>query len=145
VPRRYMTTMVALAVACAAVQLASAQQQSGDSGPLVIPRVKLDDFRARHASRSILVVDVRDEFSYKVGHIPGSINVPLPVVEERASEVRERAGQRPVVTYCSCPSEQTAASAAVALAKHGVTNVSVLVGGYPEWVATGGAVERGER
>jgi 3-mercaptopyruvate sulfurtransferase SseA len=84
VPRRYMTTMVALAVACAAVQLA-AQQQSGDSGPLVIPRVKLDDFRARHASGSILVVDVRDEFSYKVGHIPNSINVPLPAVEARAS------------------------------------------------------------
>lgn len=144
-PRRHMTTMVALALACAAVQFASAQQPSTNSGPLAIPRLKLDDFRARHATGSILVVDVRDEFSYKVGHIPGSISIPLPVVDERASEVRERAGQRPVVTYCSCPSEQTAASAAVALAKHGVTNISVLVGGYPEWVATGGAIERGER
>ena len=47
------------------------------------------------------------------------------------------------MTYCSCPSEQTAASAAVALWKLGITNVSVLVGGYPEWVATGGAVEKG--
>jgi rhodanese-related sulfurtransferase len=91
----------------------------------------------------VLVVDVRDEFVYRMGHIPGAMSVPLAQVDRRADEVRTRAGRKPVVTYCSCPSEQTAASAAVALSKLGITNVSVLVGGYPEWVSTGGAVEKG--
>jgi rhodanese-related sulfurtransferase len=143
VPHRQMTTIVAIVVALASVQNARAQHPQESAGPVAIPRLKLDDFRARHASGSILVVDVRDELSFKAGHIPGAISVPLTAIVQRANEVRDLAGRRPVVTYCSCPSEQTAASAAVALAKHGVTNVSVLVGGYPEWVATGGAVERG--
>ncbi|HYN10271.1 MAG TPA: rhodanese-like domain-containing protein [Vicinamibacterales bacterium] len=109
-----------------------------------IPRLTLEEFRVRQAAGSVLVVDVRDEFVFKAGHIPGAMSVPLAEIDRRAGEVRTRAGQRPVVTYCSCPSEQTAASAAMSLSKLGIANVSVLVGGYPEWVATGGAVERGE-
>ena len=118
-------------------------QQTSPGPPHAIPRLRLDDFRARHAAGSVFVVDVRDEIVFRNGHIPGALNVPLPQIDLRASEVRTRAGQRTIVTYCSCPSEQTAASAAVALSKLGVTNVSVLVGGYPEWVSTGGAVEKG--
>jgi rhodanese-related sulfurtransferase len=118
----------------------AAAPQSSDAP--VIPRLKLEDFRIRHAAGAVLVVDVRDEFVFKAGHIPGAINVPLAEIDRRVDEVRARAGTRQVVTYCSCPSEQTAASAAVTLAKRGIADVSVLVGGYPEWVATGGAVER---
>jgi rhodanese-related sulfurtransferase len=121
----------------------SAADQAAPEAAQAIPRLKLEEFRARHASDSVLVVDVRDEFVFKAGHIPGAMSVPLAEIDRRAGEVRARAGQRPVVTYCSCPSEQTAASAAVTLSKLGLPNVSVLVGGYPEWVATGGAVERG--
>ena len=118
-------------------------QQTLPGPPRAIPRLRLDEFRARHAAGSVLVVDVRDEIVFRNGHIPGAVNVPLSEIDRRAAEVRTRAGQRAIVTYCSCPSEQTAASAAVALSKLGVTNVSVLVGGYPEWVSTGGAVEKG--
>jgi ArsR family transcriptional regulator len=113
------------------------------AGPDAIPRLRLEQFRAQHAAGSVLVVDVRDEFVYRMGHIPGAMSVPLAEIDRRAEDVRARAGRKPVVTYCSCPSEQTAASAAVALSKRGITNVSVLVGGYPEWVSTGGAVEKG--
>jgi ArsR family transcriptional regulator len=120
-----------------------AQQPAGHSAPDAIPRLRLEQFRAQHTAGSVLVVDVRDEFVYRMGHIPGAMSVPLAQVDRRADEVRTRAGRKPVVTYCSCPSEQTAASAAVALSKLGITNVSVLVGGYPEWVSTGGAVEKG--
>jgi rhodanese-related sulfurtransferase len=120
-----------------------ADEQTATDAPHVIPRLKLEEFRGRHAAGSVLVVDVRDEFVFKAGHIPGAMNVPLGDIDRRAGEIRARAGGRRVVTYCSCPSEQTAASAAVTLAKSGVPNVSVLVGGYPEWIATGGAVERG--
>jgi ArsR family transcriptional regulator len=101
------------------------------------------EFRGLNAAGSVLVVDVRDELVFRVGHIPGAMSVPLAEIERRAGEVRDRARDRRIVTYCSCPSEQTALAAAVALWKRGVTSVSVLVGGYPEWVATGGAVEKG--
>jgi ArsR family transcriptional regulator len=120
-----------------------AQQAPGHAAPDAIPRLRLEQFRPQHAAGLVLVVDVRDEFVYRMGHIPGALNVPLAEIDRRAGEVRGRAGRKPVVTYCSCPSEQTAVSAAVALWKLGITSVSVLVGGYPEWVSTGGAVEKG--
>ena len=118
-------------------------QQLSSSEPSSIARLGMDEFRKLHTAGAVLVVDVRDELVFKAGHIPKAVSVPLAEIERRIAEVRERARDRPVVTYCSCPSEQTALSAAVALWKRGVTNVSVLVGGYPEWVATGGAVEKG--
>lgn len=120
-----------------------ASQQAAPVQPDTIPRLRLEDFRSRQASGSVLVVDVRDEFVFRAGHIPGAISVPLADIEKHAPDLRVRAQQRIVVTYCSCPSEQTALTAAVALWKTGLTNVSVLIGGYPEWVATGGAVEKG--
>ncbi len=120
-----------------------ASQQATPAQPDAIPRLKLEDFRSRKASGSVLVVDVRDEFVFRAGHIPGAISVPLADIEKHAPDLRGRAQQRLVVTYCSCPSEQTALTAAVALWKSGLTNVSVLIGGYPEWVATGGAIEKG--
>lgn len=118
-------------------------QQSSSSEPSSIARLGMDEFRKLHTADSVLVVDVRDELVFKAGHIPGAASVPLAEIERRAGEVRERARDRPIVTYCSCPSEQTALSAAIALWKRGVTSVSVLMGGYPEWVAAGGVVQKG--
>jgi 3-mercaptopyruvate sulfurtransferase SseA len=135
-------SMVISAGAVGMPAIVVATQQTPSGAPHLIPRLRLEEFRARHAAGSVLVIDVRDELVFRNGHIPGAMNVPLSEIDRRASEIRTRAGQRTIVTYCSCPSEQTAASAAVALSKLGVTNVRVLVGGYPEWVSTGGAVEK---
>jgi rhodanese-related sulfurtransferase len=137
--REYLSVCFGVLLVC----VGSVDARQTTAGPPSVPRLSLDAFRVRHPSGSILVVDVRDELVFKVGHIPGAINVPLGEIDRRAAEVGARAGQRAIVTYCSCPSEQTALTAAIALWKSGITNVSVLVGGYPEWVATGGAVEKG--
>jgi rhodanese-related sulfurtransferase len=138
--RLYLSMIVGVLVTC--VGSISAQRPEV-IGPASVPRLSLSDFRGRLPSGTLLVVDVRDELVYRAGHIPGAISVPLAEIEKHALDLRGRAQQRLVVTYCSCPSEQTALTAAVALWKSGLTNVSVLIGGYPEWVATGGAIEKG--
>jgi rhodanese-related sulfurtransferase len=117
--------------------------RQSSSEPASVARLEMDEFRKLHTAGSVLVVDVRDELVFKAGHSPGAVSVPLAEIERRVADVRERARDRPIVTYCSCPSEQTALSAAIAFWKRGVINVSVLVGGYPEWVAAGGAVQKG--
>jgi rhodanese-related sulfurtransferase len=123
--------------------LAAVAQQTGNVGePRVPPRVSIGDFRKMHAAGAVLVVDVRDELAYKGGHIPGAISVPLPDVEARAGDIRAKAKDRLIVTYCSCPSEHSSAAAADVLMAHGVSKVSALVGGLPEWVAKGGKIER---
>ena len=44
--------------------------------------------------------------------------------------------------YCSCPFESSAAEAALALYRHGFKQVSALVGGFADWAAAGGRVEK---
>ena len=69
-----------------------ASQQTTPAQPDAIPRLRLEDFRSRQASGSVLVVDVRDELVFKVGHIPGAMSVPLGDIDWRAEEIRARAG-----------------------------------------------------
>src|SRR5512145_1461156 len=60
-----------------------ATQQTASAAPHAIPRLRLDEFRARHTAGSVLVVDVRDEIVFRAGHIPGALNVPLAEIDRR--------------------------------------------------------------
>jgi rhodanese-related sulfurtransferase len=118
------------------------QQPAGPPDPQTVPRITLEAFRPLQAASKVLVVDVRDGLAFAGGHIPGALNVPLPEVERRVDEIRRQAASRPIVLYCSCPSEHSSAEAGLILQAHHVSDVRALVGGYIDWVKTGGAVER---
>jgi hydroxyacylglutathione hydrolase len=120
---------------------AFAQKPVDPNDPQSVPRVKLEEFRKLLAAHAVLVVDVRDAVSYSTGHIPGAISVPFVEVDGRAAELGKQAGRTPVVLYCSCPSEHSSVEAALLLYRHGLTNLSALVGGYPAWVRAGGEIE----
>jgi rhodanese-related sulfurtransferase len=137
--RRQFTLVLAMTVAAGWGIRAQQPDQTADAPA---PRMAFADFKKLHAQGRLLVVDVRDEVSFKSGHIPGAISVPLEDVKRRAAQIRTKAADREVVTYCSCPSEHTSAEAVLALLKAGVTHASALVGGYAEWVASGGEIER---
>lgn len=139
--RQFVLSAVVAIVACTV--LAAATQQPVDlNDPLTVPRITLEQFRKRHSAGDVVVVDVRSDTAFKSGHIPGAFSAPLAEVDRRADEIRKKAKDRLIVTYCSCPAEHSAAEAALQLYKRQLKNISALVGGYPEWVMTGGAVER---
>ena len=81
-----------------------------------------------------LVLDVRgsDEFDGPLGHIEGALNIPLPELAARRSEIT---GGKPVV--CVCLTDKRSAAAAVQLAAAGVGEVSVLRGGMKAWREAG--------
>ena len=83
-------------------------------------------------TEDILILDIRDQASYNAGHIPGALLLPLQQVEAAADQLRGRATK--LVTYCSCPAEESSMSAALKLKGRGIDNVYVLVGGYNEWI-----------
>ncbi|HEY2934000.1 MAG TPA: rhodanese-like domain-containing protein [Acidobacteriota bacterium] len=62
------------------------------------PRVSLADLKKLIDSSKVVIVDVRGLDSYKTGHIPGAISVPLIDIPTRGKEL---AGKKTVVTYCS--------------------------------------------
>lgn len=92
------------------------------------------------ASAGVQVVDVREaeEFAGALGHIPGSLLMPLGELQLRALEL-DRA--RPVV--CVCRSGARSAQAVVLLQKAGFTNVANLAGGMLRWRSEGHGVTGG--
>ena len=138
-------TLAALAVQAAveAVQAAAeAQQQGAAPDASTVPRITQEAFRPLHAEEQAYVVDVRVAVSYVTGRIPGAVNAPLDEMLGRADEIIALAGDRPIVTYCSCPSEHSAAEAGLILLARGAKDVRALVGGYIAWVRAGGKIER---
>lgn len=62
-------------------------------------RIAVEEFKQLHLKGGVVVLDVRDAESYRVGHLPGAILMPLETVEARAAELRRE--KKPIVTYCS--------------------------------------------
>jgi rhodanese-related sulfurtransferase len=138
--RRMPAIVVALAVLTASVAAASQRIDPNDSS--TIARMTLAAFQPLQAKGKVLVLDVREPHAVEAGRIPGSVNVPLFEVGKRIAEIKKKADGRRIVAYCSCPGEHTAAEALLVLYNRGLKNVSVLAGGYAEWVKAGGQVER---
>jgi len=115
----------------------SAARSTGD-----VSRISTREFMTLHGAGGVLPVDVRSADVFRLGRIGGAINVPLGEIASRAMEIRARAGNRVIVTYCSCAEELSSAEAGLRLMAAGVSNVRALVGGYPEWVLAGGKIER---
>ena len=105
--------------------------------------ISISDLDKLTQTEDILILDVRDQASYNAGHIPGALLVPFQQVESAADQLRGRASK--LVTYCSCPAEESSMSAALKLRSQGITNVYVLVGGYNEWIRQGRPVVNGSK
>jgi rhodanese-related sulfurtransferase len=156
--KRSLTVAVAvLGVACIAVPFALRARQKGELADHALARklpaateatlgaarrTSVSDAMSLQAAGLALVVDVRIERSFRAGHIPGALNVPVDQIDARGPEILRAAAGRPIVTYCACLHEHTSAAAAQALTAAGAREVSALLGGYPSWVAHGGRVEK---
>jgi rhodanese-related sulfurtransferase len=86
------------------------------------------------------LVDVRSAAEYDTAHIPGSINIPLPVVTEHATALAAEL-HGPVVLVCQAGTR--ARTAHTALAAAGAQQLSVLDGGVTAHTAAGADVRRG--
>lgn len=78
-----------------------------------------------------VVLDIRSAAEHAGGHVAGSLNIPLPHLEERIGELP--AG-RPVVVHCE--GGYRSAIGVSLLQKLGRKDAQDLVGGFKAWVAT---------
>jgi 3-mercaptopyruvate sulfurtransferase SseA len=62
-------------------------------------RMPLAEFKRLFDQGAVVVVDVRGFASFRDGHIPGALSVPLDTVGRRAAEWKGET--KPVVAYCS--------------------------------------------
>ena len=86
----------------------------------------------------VSVIDVRPAEEYKVGHIPGAVNIPLNDLQKHLDEFDT---EMEVVAYCRGPHCVLAFDAVAELRKHGL-NARRLEDGFPEWKQAGMPVEQ---
>jgi 3-mercaptopyruvate sulfurtransferase SseA len=121
------------------VLAAGAAAQVSNADLAAVPRVTQAEFKKLHAAKQILAIDVRDPHAFENGHIPGALNVSFVDVEIMANRLLKE--PKPIVAYCACKDEMTAARVAIQLMRVGVRNIRVLTGGWDGWTAGGGKVE----
>lgn len=91
---------------------------------------------------SLVLVDVRNQSSYKVAHIPGAINIPLypekPLTQELvADELLGLPKNMLIIFYCACPGDEESGEMAGKIlslnAGYEAANIKVLWRGYLRW------------
>lgn len=93
------------------------------------PRIAPGELATRLGSGAPpVVLDVRAESEWRAGHIEGSLNVPLPHLEERLAEIPRG---RPVVVQCQSGYRSSIATSL--LERAGVPGLSDLAGGIVAW------------
>lgn len=110
-----------------------------EPGALIGPEEAFEMVQAGEA----VLLDIRSEQAYIEGHLAGAISVPLQQVAANADQIAGL-GQT-VITYCSCPAEETSLAAASELIRTGFTDVLVLDGGIRSWALLGLPLRSGPR
>lgn len=87
----------------------------------------------RIRSETVLVLDVRPTDEFVQGHLPGAINIPLSVLEQR---LKELPSDCEVVAYCRGPYCVLAFEAVSMLRQRGF-QARRFEAGFPEWKAAG--------
>src|SRR2546427_5457662 len=83
---------------------ASSVAQSADA--IDAPRISQEDFKKLLAAKNVVVVDTRNADAFALGHIPGSVLLPLEgqltwPAEFEKTVAKLQATKKPVVAYCA--------------------------------------------
>jgi rhodanese-related sulfurtransferase len=132
-----MTRRLALA---AALVLLAAADFAGAQSIMKVPRIEVAELHDLVVAKKAVVLDVRSRDRWRMQHIPGALNVPFGSESEAAAKLAKET--RPIVTYCTCNGDTSAARAAVALDEAGVRGVKVLRGGLAAWEKAGHPMEK---
>jgi rhodanese-related sulfurtransferase/predicted transcriptional regulator len=100
--------------------------------------VSLEELLARVKDGLVTVLDVRPEYEFASGHLPGAVNVPLSQLRKRLSELPKK---QEIIAYCRGPWCVLAFEAVALLRAEGRT-ARRLDGGLPEWKIAGLPIEK---
>jgi len=97
------------------------------------PTLSIEDLNERlQRSDELLLLDVRSDADYQgeLGHIAGSLNIPLEALEPRLPELT-RYQEKTVALICT--TDRRSKKAAQLLTRQGFAGVHVVVGGMTQW------------
>ena len=108
--------------------------------------ITVEELKAKlNNNEPIAIIDVRGAEGYAASKstIKGSWHFKLRRLKSRFkfSPLKDVPKDRDVVTYCACPKDEAAISAAQIFQEAGFTRVRFLQGGWTEWVKNNGPVQ----
>lgn len=106
-----------------------------------VSSISFEEFFALQESGKVLLYDARLPIFYRIGHIPGAINIPLhdcdTTIHEREEEIKSALAEgKTIVTYCSGITCPDARSLARHISGFGYP-ASVFSGGWQAWTDAG--------
>lgn len=87
------------------------------------------------AASETSVIDVREDWEYAEGHVPGAVNIPMSTIGERLGELPDGA----FAVICALGGRSGRVVEALEARGYDATNVE---GGTDAWIAAGYPVER---
>ncbi|SRR5258708_22955475 len=99
--------------------------------------VSRKELARRLKAGSVVVLDVRPQDEFGLGHVRGAVNIPVNELKRRLAELPKN---QEIVAYCRGPYCVFSFEAVALLRKRGYT-VRRLEDGFPEWKAAGLGVE----
>ena len=98
-----------------------------------VPAIDVGQLRQRlKAEPAPFLLDVREPWEYRDGHVPGAQLIPLGELEQRVNEVPR---DRPILAICH--SGQRSLAAAGYLQQLGYPSVTNVDGGTAAWIERG--------
>jgi rhodanese-related sulfurtransferase/DNA-binding transcriptional ArsR family regulator len=99
--------------------------------------VSRKELARRLRAKTAVVLDVRPEDEFALGHLPGALNIPMKELKRRLAELPR---DQEIVAYCRGPYCVFSFEAVALLRRRGFL-VRRLEDGFPEWKAAGLATE----
>jgi rhodanese-related sulfurtransferase len=130
----------ALLVGCGAPLAATGGPEPADLEVLLAglgPDISTGDLAQLYATGAVTVIDVREEWEYADGRVPGATLIPLGTLADRVDEIPV---DRPVVIVCR--TDNRSGQAARFLRQQGLDNIHRMLGGMVAWQAAGHEIEK---
>lgn len=96
-------------------------------------RITIDELKPLVDAGQVALIDVRSAEQFTAGHIGGALHIPVASVE---GEIDYLPKDKLIVTYCTCPNEESSGEAVLILQHRGV-KAKALKGGLAAWTAAG--------
>ena len=111
-----------------------------------VATISVDELKAKlNNNQPVTIIDVRSSegFANSTTTIKGSIHFKVRRLKSRLAfpPLKDLPRDREIVTYCSCPKDESSIAAAQILQAAGFQRVRVLQGGWNEWVKANGPVQ----
>ena len=98
-----------------------------------VPQITVYDLAAwLEEGRDVVVVDVREPFEWREGHIDGALHIPMTEAVRRLNEIPP---DRPKAVHCAAGLRSSTVISA--LKRHGIKNLYNVSGGTTAWLKAG--------